>query len=160
MHETFSAAWTGVIGFTIIAAYSIAGALQILVWNPLAAVPGATLEAINAQIRQANESLGAPLVIAWAVIGTVLAAGVLFGSLAQRLSTERAGTLSLLIIVLGAPSYWFASFPAGMGIADTFATSGGDHSPWGMVLCLASALALAVLVFYLLRRRNRNLLVP
>lgn len=155
VHNSFRAAWTGIAGFIVIAAYSIVGSLQILVWNPLAAVPGTTLEEIAAQMEQANESLAAPLVIAWAVIGTLLAAGVLFGALVQRLSAERAGVLQLLIIVLAAPSYWLASFPAGMGIADAFATTGGDHSPWGMVLYLVSAVALVLLAFYLVRRRNK-----
>jgi hypothetical protein len=40
-----------------------------------------------------------------------------------------------------------AAFPAGMGIADAFGISGGDHAPWGAVLYTVSALAfLALLV--------------
>lgn len=67
----------GLLGFIAVAGYAVVGALQILVWNPLAAVPGATLGEIHAQLEQANETLVAPLVLAWAVIGTALAAAVL-----------------------------------------------------------------------------------
>lgn len=51
------AIWTGIVGFMVVAAYALAGALQVLVWNPLAAVPGATLEEIHSKLAQANESL-------------------------------------------------------------------------------------------------------
>lgn len=57
--------------------------------------------------------------------------------------------LDLLILVLGAPSHWFASFPAGMGIADTYVTFGADHAPWGMVLYAVSAAALVALIVFL-----------
>lgn len=159
-HGTCKAAWMGIVGFLFIAAYSVAGLLQILVLNPLAAVPGATLDEINAQMERANDSLAAPMVIAWAAIGTLLAAGVLIGAHAQRLSAEAAAVLNLLIIVLAAPSHWFVSIPAGLGIADVFATTGGDHAPWGMVLYGVSAAALAVLVLHLVRRPGRSVLVP
>jgi hypothetical protein len=154
------AARIGIVGFLFIAAYSVAGSLQILVWNPLAAVPGATLDEINARMERANDSLAAPMVIAWASIGTLLAAGVLIGARAQRLSAEGAQVLNLLITVLAAPSHWFVSIPAGMGIADVFATTGGDHSPWGMVLYGVSAAALAVLVIHLVHRPDRSVRVP
>jgi hypothetical protein len=46
----------------------------------------------------------------------------------------------------------FVAFTGGMGIADAFATSGGDHAPWGGMLYLASGLALlALLALGLLR---------
>ncbi|MET3922414.1 hypothetical protein [Arthrobacter sp. UYEF20] len=134
-------------GLMIITAYALTGTLQILVWNPLAAVPGATLDEIHAGLHGANESLAAPVVIAWAISGMVLAALVLIRALTQSGSRVKDGlVLDLLLLVLAAPSHWFAAFPAGMGLADAFATRGGDHTPWGMVLYGVSAVALAALV--------------
>ncbi|MDP9983722.1 hypothetical protein J2W14_003145 [Pseudarthrobacter oxydans] len=135
------------IGSAALAAYSIAGAFQTLVWNPLAAVPGATLGEIYAALDDADESLGAPRVIAWSVVGVALAAVALIAAIlakAPRASCVIAGYLAL--IVLAAPSHWFVAFTGGMGIADAFATSGGDHAPWGGLLYTASGLALLALV--------------
>ena len=154
--EKQSAARASIVGFLLVVAYSIAGGLQILVWNPLAAAPGATLEEIRADMAQANESLAAPLVISWVIIGVVLATTVLIGGLMQRISAKGAALLSLLLLVLAAPSHWFVAFPAGMGIADTFAAHGGDHAPWGTVLYAVSAVALAALVLILVPRRETN----
>lgn len=138
--------WIAIVGLVLVAAYAVAGTLQILVWNPLAAVPGATLEEIHAGLDQANESLAAPTVIAWAIIGFGLAAIVLLRALVRPESRVKdVLALDLLLLVLAAPSHWFAAFPAGMGIADAFATHGGDHAPWGMVLYAISAVALVAL---------------
>lgn len=54
------------IALALTAAYSIAGSLQILVWNPQASVPGVTLNEIATEMTRANETLAAPLVITWA----------------------------------------------------------------------------------------------
>ncbi|WP_269939597.1 hypothetical protein [Arthrobacter sp. HY1533] len=142
------------IAFALTVAYSIAGSLQVLVWNPKAAVPGATLEEIAAAMARANETLAVPLVVTWAVTGILLAAGVFVAALAMQLPAGAAAKLGLAIVALGAPSHWFASFPAGMGIADTFATSGGDHAPWGMLLYAVSVVAFAALLVLVVRRRN------
>lgn len=140
------AVWAGIVGLVIVAGYAAGGALQVLVWNPLAAVPGATLAEIHAGLARENESLAAPAVLTWAVIGVILAALVLAGAVVRRTSHVRnVVLLDLLLLVLAAPAHWFAAFPAGMGLADAFAISGGDHAPWGKVLYLVSAVALAAL---------------
>lgn len=140
------AVWAGIVGLVIVAGYAAGGALQVLVWNPLAAVPGATLAEIHAGLARENESLAAPAVLTWAVIGVILAALVLAGAVVRRTSRVRnVLLLDLLLLVLAAPAHWFAAFPAGMGLADAFAISGGDHAPWGKVLYLVSAVALAAL---------------
>lgn len=72
-----------------------------------------------------------------ALIATILAK-------APRASDVTAGYLAL--IVLAAPSHWFVAFTGGLGIADAFATPGGDHAPWGGLLYTACGLALLALV--------------
>ena len=150
-----SAAWAGVAGLLLVAGYAVAGALQVLVWNPLAAVPGATLAEIHAAMDRANESLAAPAVLMWAATGLVLAAVVLIAGLRRSISGKTAAALDLSLLVLAAPSHWMASFPAGMGLADAFLISGGDYAPWGGVLYAVSAVSLVALIA-VVTRRNRT----
>ncbi|WP_146008955.1 hypothetical protein [Zhihengliuella halotolerans] len=139
------AAWAGLAGFCVVAAYAQVGVLQLLVWEPLAAAPGASLDEIRAAVEQAGESLYEPVVVGWAVIGTVLAAAVLAGALARRLSVYQTLVLHLALLVLAAPSYFFASFGPGMALGDTFVTS-GSYPPWGTLLYFVSLVAFAALV--------------
>lgn len=135
-----------VLGSAALVAYSIAGAFQTLVWNPLAAAPGATLGEIHRAMNEAGESLGAPRVFAWCAVGVALAAAGMIGTV--RADTPRTGQVAsiyLAFLVLAAPAHMFVAFTGGMGLADTFATSGGDHAPWGALLYLASGTALVAL---------------
>ncbi|WP_144662807.1 hypothetical protein [Paenarthrobacter nicotinovorans] len=145
-------------GLAAIAAFALTGALQILVWNPLAAVPGASLEEIHEGLAKANESLSAPGVVLWALIGTGLGAAVVAGTATRRIPRMRTVVLlDLLILGFGAPSYFCAAFPAGMALADAFLISGGDHAPWGGLLYLVSAAALAAaLTVAVMTRRPRG----
>lgn len=140
------AIFAAVLGSAALVAYSIAGAFQTLVWNPLAAVPGATLGEIHSAMTEAGESLGAPRVITWSAVGIAMAVAGMIGTL--RADAPRAGQVAvtyLALLVLAAPSHMFVAFTGGMGIADAFATHGGDHAPWGALLYLASGMALVVL---------------
>lgn len=141
--------YAALVGFVLLAGYAAVGILQVLVWNPLAAVPGATLDEIRADMERANETLGAPLVLTWAVAGALLAAAVVVATLLRPTTVKNAIVLDLLLLVLAAPSHWIASFPAGMGIADAFGLSGEDHAPWGRVLYATSAVALVALALVL-----------
>ncbi|MFK0007537.1 hypothetical protein ACIQTZ_10815 [Paenarthrobacter sp. NPDC090520] len=145
------------IGFVVVVAYTVVGAFQILVWNPLAAVPGMALADIYSAVDRAKESLAIPRVLVWSVVGIALGAAVLVAALRRPLSVRTVLALELLVLILGAPSHWMASFPAGMGLADTFAISGGDYSPWGRLLYGVSALSLISLTTLAFRRsRSRR----
>lgn len=142
----------GGLGFLAVTAYAVLGTLQVLVFNPLAAMPGMTLAQIQHAMEKEDESLAAPLVFSWAILGIALALGALVLSVRQKFSRYGTATAFLLLVSFGAPSLWIASFPAGMSLADTFGISGGDHAPWASVLNTVSAAALLVIV--LLRFRN------
>lgn len=140
------------LGFTVVAVYAIVGVLQILVWNPLAAVPGSTLAQIRAEMADANESLTADWVMAWGGIGVLLAGIVLLVSTLRR--SGRAGPVIaayLVLLVFAAPGHMFVAFGPGMSLADTFMISGGDHAPWGVALYLVSAAALVALIVAIIR---------
>ncbi|MDI2036935.1 hypothetical protein [Paenarthrobacter nitroguajacolicus] len=143
------------LGLVGIAAYAVTAALQILVWNPLAAVPGATLEEIHEGLARSNESISIAAVVTWWSIGTLLAAVVVLLTATRVIA--RMGIvviLDLLILALGAPIYFFTSFSAGMALADAFFISGGDYAPWGGLLCLMSAAALAAAVLVTIFRKR------
>ncbi|MFJ4028802.1 hypothetical protein ACIPWF_15620 [Paenarthrobacter sp. NPDC089989] len=140
------------IGFVAVVAYAVIGAVQILVWNPLEAVPGMSLAEIYSTVDRAKESLAIPLVLVWSAIGIALGAAVLVAALRRPIGVRTVLALVLLVLILGAPSHLMASFPAGMGLADTFAISGGDYSPWGRLLYGVSALSLISLATLTFRR--------
>lgn len=135
----------GVVGVLVIVSYAVLAACQILVLNPLAAVPGESLGQVYADLTAANEPISAAPVIAILAVGPVLAGG--WALLGRRLASAvlvAAGHLTLLI--LGAPAYWIASFGPGMALADAYGISGADHAPWSTVLIIASAAAFAALL--------------
>ncbi|WEO77673.1 hypothetical protein BJQ94_01050 [Cryobacterium sp. SO2] len=162
-HRSRQSIVTGLVGLVAIAAYAAVGATQTLVWNPLAAAPGTTLDEIRAALGRANESLGEPLVLVWAIIGVVLAAlVVLLAALLPAMPAPVVLATDLWLLVLAAPAHMFVAFGAGMSLADTFGISGGDHAPWGALLYAISAVALLALVATTLRQvlRARHAALP
>ncbi|WP_298037494.1 hypothetical protein [uncultured Microbacterium sp.] len=130
-----------VLGVVAVCAYAVAAAVQILVLNPLAAVPGATIEDIRGRMAAANETPGTGGVVFFLGIGvlvTLITAIVCVVLAAPPLATASA---MLVLVMLGAPGYFVASFGPGMALADTFWIAGGDHSPGGAYLAGVSALA-------------------
>lgn len=155
------------VGTLAVVAFATLAAVQILVLNPLAAAPERTLPEIHAELARWDESLGTPWVLGLLAIGIGLAAWMLVSAwraAPSMTTTYLAGYLGLL--VLGTPAYWLASFGAGMALADTFATTGGDHSPWAIPLYITSGIAWLSLVTLLVRsgvrswRRSRGAVRP
>lgn len=143
---------TVVLGTAAVTAYALIGILTILVLNPLAAVPGSDLAQINETMRAANESMAPIFVCVTLLLGPIGA--VIIAAVAWT-RNRRAGSLAvtyLVILLFGAPAYMMASFPAGMGLADTYGISGADYAPTGYVLYLVSCAAgIALLVTVALR---------
>jgi hypothetical protein len=72
-----SAVAVAIIGAGTLFAYALLAAVQILVWNPLAAVPGAGLAQIYSEVAAAGESMGAGRVIAFLAVGPLAALALL-----------------------------------------------------------------------------------
>lgn len=128
------------------------GLVHVFVWNPLAKLPGMTLPEIYAGLAAAGESpVGGPRV--WVLLTALLvtlggAAYVGFALLPVRrwatLRTRRRLTALGLLLLGGTVTLVFLpGFSMGMGIADAFATSGGDAAASGGVLTLLGMLAFA-----------------
>ena len=136
-----------VLGTVLVFLYATLAAVQILVLNPLAVAPGTSLEQIHADLAQAGESLGTPFVLAFLSLGPALSVLLMFLLARQpRVGARATGIGYAVLLAFGAPASFIASFGPGMALADTYLTSGADHSGWSSVLYGVSALALAVAV--------------
>lgn len=135
----------GCVGSVLLVAFAVLGSLQILVLNPLAAVPGRPLPDIYRDAAAANEPFAVGWVVAFALMGAALSVGSLAFALRGGATWRGTAVFALLALMLGTPAYFVASFSIGMAIADAFGTSGGDHSSWSSVLFGASGCALLAL---------------
>ncbi|NYE20409.1 hypothetical protein [Microbacterium immunditiarum] len=134
-------------GTLLVTAYAVLAALQIIVLNPLAAVPSATLREIHAEMARMGESPGIPVTIGILGLGVLLAGGLLALFAGRADATPfAAATAHLLMLVLGAPAYFVASFGPGMALADTFLISGADYVSWAFAHYATSGIALLALL--------------
>lgn len=132
-----------IVGTSVIFAYALLAVLQILVLNPLAAVPGADLAQILADVEAAGESLGVPVVIYIMRAGLVASLALLvLAAWGHHRSPRAVARYYLTLLMLGAPAYFVASFGAGMALADTYGIGGMDHSPWAEPLYATSGIAM------------------
>ena len=136
-----------------------AGSLQIVVWNPLAKVPGLSLDEIHAAMAAAQESSSPIPVLVWAVFWVAVAVVLVVASaiprLAALLPSRRIVVLGLVLVGAAASFHWMAAFGMGMSLADTFATSGGDAAPGGAIIALVGQAALVAALFVGLVPRAR-----
>jgi hypothetical protein len=131
-----------VVGTIVVSAYAALMVAIVQVLNPLAAAPGLTLGEIAAIAASRSEPIFTPFPAIMASVGVALALVVFLAGVFVRRFTPWWVTISYLaLIALGLPAYWFAGFGPGMSVADTFATSGGDHSGLDIILQSTSAVA-------------------
>ncbi|CAG7609448.1 hypothetical protein ACFPZL_04235 [Leucobacter soli] len=125
--------------------------LHVFVWNPLAKLPGMTLDEIYAAMRLAGEGPGIittgvfTALIVLALLVPVVLAGtrVLAGPRAAR----RIVVLGLLSIAAVSWLEFLLGFGMGMGIADTFGTDGGDAAPAGGLISMIGQFAIVAALF-------------
>ena len=142
---TFRVSVAAIVGTIAVFLYAVLAAVQILVLNPLAFAPGKPLSQIHTDLAQAGEAIGTPLVLAILGLGPALA--VLLMLLLSRQPAVGARVVGIgyaVLLAFGAPAYFIASFGPGMALADTYLTSGADHSGWSFVLYGVSAGAIVV----------------
>ncbi|PXA68314.1 hypothetical protein [Cryobacterium arcticum] len=141
-----TAAALGALG---VIAVVVVGGIDMLIWNPLAKVPGMELQTIYAtMVSRDGFNIGANVgaVMVWAGIWIALAVLVVgFAALRDgRALTPRRLAILMLGFVGGAVFFrFFAGFGYGMSIADTFGTNGGDASIVSATLPYLGQFALA-----------------
>lgn len=137
-----SARVVGVVGFVLVVAYATTAALQILVWNPLAAAPGETLEEIYGFLAASGEQFSVPMVLGYLAIGPLFALAPLILSWWHGAGARGVAAAYCGLLAAGALGYFMAAFGPGMSLADAYGISGGDHTPVGLILGVVSLVAL------------------
>jgi len=143
-------------GLIAVVGYATLAAVQILVLNPMAAVPDTSLPDIYARMDAAGERM--PVAMPLIALGVGVAAAIVVAavSVRSRLDPSHTGLLFLVLLALGTPGYFVASFGPGMSLADAFGLSGADHSVWAMPLHLVSAAAAVAAVALAMRASPRR----
>ncbi len=126
--------WVSIAGVVAVALYATWAAVQILVLNPLAAVPGVSLHEIHATMTAQRQWQGEGPVLAILGLGVLIAAVVAAFAIAQRVHPIVPAMSFLVLLLFGAPAYFIASFGPGMGLADTYMIGGGGAAPWALPL--------------------------
>ncbi len=157
MTSTMKVAALGVLAVVVYAAWA---AVQILVSNPLAAVPGADLDTIYAEMDAVGETMPVGSTLFWLGFGVAIAVTVAIIAVTSRAGATLTAMLMLIVLAFGAPGYFAASFAPGMSIADAFMTGGGDHSPWSWPLYAISLLSAIAVVALLVRAVRQSRAVP
>lgn len=138
-----------VAGAALMLAVIVLGSIDLLVWNPLAKVPGTELSTIYALMAERDGFSLQPTLVAlvvWVVFWTVPT--LLITALAVHRAggplTPRRLAIAMLALV-GAAIFcrFFTGFGIGMSIADTFYTSGGDGSAVSAALAIVGQLSFA-----------------
>lgn len=137
------------IGAALVAAVVAVGAIDLLIWNPIAKAPGLELSTIYSLMESRDGfrmGATATFVAIWAAFwaGAALLTLLLAARRRAHAFTTRRIAIVMLGLVGGAVFFRFvAGFGIGMSIADTFGTSGGDGSVVSSILPYVGQLALA-----------------
>ncbi|MBT1605674.1 hypothetical protein [Curtobacterium flaccumfaciens] len=133
-----------VVGVLVVALYAALLAVDALVLDPLAAVPGATLAEIHAELTQQGFPVGADVatVVGIAVVGVLFAAGLSVLLLITRAPAHVIAAVLLAVVVMGTPMSFVAAIALGMDVADAYGVGGGAHTIWSGVLYVTSLVAL------------------
>ncbi|PZE94554.1 hypothetical protein [Curtobacterium sp. MCBD17_008] len=141
-----------VSGALVVTAYAALLAVNALVLDPLAAVPGKSLSEIYATVEAMGNSVAQDVVgvLVTAGIGFALAVASAFIGLSDRYSTHVIAVMHLGLVALGALATFQSGFFLGMDVADSFGVSGGAHGMGAAVLygtSLAALVAIPAVLF-------------
>jgi hypothetical protein len=136
------------------------GTAHLLLWNPLAKVPGLTIDEIYFEMAQRGEGTGGNLIVAWVAFWALASIALaVLGSLertASVLTSRRLIVLGLLLCGMTIFFHWWAGFAIGMSLADTFSTSGGDSALSGPILSVIGQLSIVSALFVALIPPRRD----
>ena len=149
-----------IVGVAVVALYATVMAVQALVLDPLAAMPGLTLDQIHAGVRETGGRVGwnIAIVIITATFGVGLAVIAAVFGLWKRLSPLVEASIFLGIVTAGAVVNFYSGFALRMDVADAYGISGRDYTVWPGVLYIISLVALIALipVLVIIRLRSKS----
>lgn len=141
----------GGAGAGLLLAVLAVGVLHNLVWNPLAKLPGMSLDQIYAGIAAAGQASGVFEITVWAALFVMLAAGFAVCCVRGWPSWARSArgivVAGAMLIAAAAASQGLPGFMAELSLADVFYIAGGDSAISGVVLDGVALLAVIVAVF-------------
>lgn len=148
------------VGVGAVIAYAALLAVQELVLDPLAAVPGTPLDVIYAHLDGQGFDVRSDVVgvLVIAAIGVVLALVVAVVTSWKRVGAHFVAAWFLGVLAAGAIPAFAAGFQLGMDVADGYGVSGEDHTVWAGVLYVTSVIALVAIPVVIVvgeRRRAR-----
>ncbi|KQS10163.1 hypothetical protein DEJ13_16070 [Curtobacterium sp. MCLR17_007] len=148
-----------VLGAVVVTAYATLLALDGLVFDPLAAVPGATLGQIHHRVEAIGMDVGQDVVgvLVTAGVGVTLAAFFAVVAIRGRMPVPVAAVCHLALLTFGAVAVFQSGFFLGMDVADAYGVSGGSHSAFSGVLYGTSLAALVAIPVVLLATLFRSL---
>ncbi|MGW9168324.1 hypothetical protein [Agromyces sp. NPDC055658] len=140
---------TASVGAAAVFSAAVVGVAHVLVVNPMAKLPGLSLDEIYRQMAARGESpLGAaaPVVVwglGWVLLALVFLATALVGDrgLLRNLDARRIARATLVALACIGFTQWIAGFGMGMSIADVFFTDGTAASSIGSVLVVVGTTA-------------------
>lgn len=135
------------VGVLVVTLYAALLAVQELVLDPLAAVPGTSLGAIHAHLERQRFDVRGDVVavLVTAAIGVALAIVVATVTLAKRVEPHFVAAWVLGVVAAGAVPAFAAGFQLGMDVADGYGIGGEDHTIWAGVLYMTSVIALVAI---------------
>ncbi|WP_065964404.1 hypothetical protein [Curtobacterium sp. UCD-KPL2560] len=151
-----------VVGVLVVAAYAALLVVDALVLDPLAAVPGRSLDGLYAELDRQGFAVGADVatVVGLGIAGVVVAVVLATWLLVARAPTTVLVAALLAVVALGAPVSFASGFALGMDVADGFGVGGAAHTVWAGVRYLTSGIAFVavpvVLVVGLTRSARRT----
>lgn len=117
------------VGVATVGLYATWAAVQLLVFTPLAAMPGWSLAEIKRELSAHGESLGELSTLIILGVGPALALVVAAIAIRSNAHPAIPAMSFLSLLMLGAPGVFVASFSPGMALADTFMIGGGYQLP-------------------------------
>ena len=148
------------VGVLAVVVYAALLAVQELVLDPLAAVPGTPLATIYAHLDGQGFDVRSDVVgvVVIASIGVVLAIVVAVVTLWRRVEAHFVAVWFLGILAAGAVPAFAAGFQLGMDVADGYGIGGEDHTIWAGVLYVTSLVALVAIPLVLVLGERRRAL--
>jgi len=149
------------LGVLAVTAYAALLAVQELVLDPLAALPGTPLATIYAHLDGQGFDVRSDVVgvLVIAAIGVVLAVVVAVVTLWRRVEGHFVAAWFLGILAAGAVPAFAAGFQLGMDVADGYGVGGQDHTVWAGVLYVTSLVALVAIPFVIVLGERRRALL-